>query len=74
VVVGTHPSAEQRLEGAASRGHDTNVEAGNGRDESIEAAREANTREATIVVTRHGCGWGESSRGYEQRCEDAAFA
>lgn len=73
-VDGTDPSAEQRLEGAASRDPDTRVGAGNGADESIEATREANIKEATVVETRHGCGWGESSEGYEPHCEDAASA
>jgi hypothetical protein len=54
--------------------YDTRVCAGNGGDESIEAAREANIKEATVVATRHGCGWGEFSKGYEPRCEDTAFA
>jgi len=74
VCTGTDPSAEQRLEGDASRSPDTRVDAGNGGDESIENTREANTREATVVATRNGCGWGESSKGYEPRCGEAAFA
>jgi len=69
---GTDPSAEQRLEGDASWSPDTNVDAGNGDDESIEATREANTTEATVVETRHGCGWGESSEGYEPRCGETS--